>query len=263
MSEADGTYDLGNLPTAVYRVQFVDPSGTYPTEWYGGASAVDVAADVAVTAGEAAAGIDAMLVEEPPPTDTTPPTTTAFGADALWHCSAVTVTFSATDDPGGSGMIGGAAMTEHKLDGGSWTSGTACVVLAPEDHSADGSHTVNYRSTDAAGNTETAKGVAVKIDTLGPVTAAKATSGRQGHATVLRYRVADALSPRATNIKIVVKNSRSVTIKTFRPTTKDTGSWHSVKWTPKARGAFRYYVYAKDLARNAQRIKGSAKVVVH
>ena len=34
-------------------------------------------------------------------------------------------------------------------------------------------------------------------------------------------------------------------------------AWHSAKWQPKAKGTYRYYVYAKDLAGNAQ-----SKVVV-
>ncbi len=262
ISEAGGTYDLGNLPTAVYRVQFVDPGGAYPTLWYGGADAVDAAADVVVTAGQTTTGIHSTLGEEPPPSDTTPPTTSASGADALWHRSAVSVTFSATDEPGGSGMSGGVAKTQYKVDGGSWTSGTRCVVAAPSNHSRDGRHTVTYRSTDAAGNTEAAKGVTVKIDTLGPVTAARAASGRRARAIELRYRVTDRLSPGATAIRIVVKNRRNVTVKTLRPTAKNTGVWYAMRWTPKATGTYRYYVHAKDLAGNAQSSVGSAKVVV-
>ena len=38
-----------------------------------------------------------------PATDTTPPPTTVSGADSLWHNQPVTLTFTATDDPGGSG----------------------------------------------------------------------------------------------------------------------------------------------------------------
>jgi len=99
-------------------------------------------------------------------------------------------------------------------------------------------------------------------DTTGPVTAAQYASGRRGHAITLRYKIADALSHKATAIQVVVKNSHGTTITTIRPTTKNTATWYSVKWTPKAKGTFRYYVYAKDLAGNPQRIKGNAKVVV-
>ena len=51
-------------------------------------------------------------------------------------------------------------------------------------------------------------------------------------------------------------------MKTIRPTARNTATWYSAKWTPKARGTYRYYVYAKDLAGNAQSKVGSARVVV-
>jgi hypothetical protein len=45
-------------------------------------------------------------------------------------------------------------------------------------------------------------------------------------------------------------------------TTRTSGAWYNVKWKPKAKGTYRYYVYAKDAAGNAQSRVGSAKVVV-
>ena len=196
-------------------------------------------------------------------TDSTPPTTTTSGADALWHRSPVTVTFAAVDDAGGSGMSGGAA--NHRAPArtlGAWTTGTSCTVAAPASHAGDGVHTISYRSTDVAGNTETAKQVTVKVDTTGPVTAAKATSGRRGRAITLRYSITDNLSPKATAIRIVVRNSRGAAVKTIRPTARNTATWYSAKWTPKARGTYRYYVYVKDLAGNGQSKVESARVVV-
>jgi hypothetical protein len=392
-----------------------------------------------------------VLVQPPLTPDTTPPVTTASGHDALWHNSPVTVTLSAVDNAGGSGMVGGLAKTEYKVDGAaSWTTGTSVVIGAPADHSNDGVHTVSYRSTDAAGNVEATKNCTVKIDTTppagtfvlaggaaettstsvtatmaitdlngplqmrfstngkadwsawtayaasaplavpdglgtktawaqfrdaagnvlelnddielvegpadttpptvqvigvvdgawyrtgllvtvtasepfgesgvasltytldggepvtifggavevsvpllpnaahtlsfsatdgaansspvqtvrftcdstGPVTAGKAVSGRVNRAIYLPYRITDNLSPKAKAIKIVVKNSRGKTVKTFLPAAKNTGTWYRAKWVPKAKGTYRYYVYAKDLAGNAQRTRGSAKVVV-
>ena len=195
--------------------------------------------------------------------DTTAPTTTANGHDGLWHKSPVTVTLAAVDNAGGSGMTGGAAKTEYQVDAAAtWTTGTSVPIGAPTDHSNDGVHVISFRSVDAAGNVEAVKIVSVKIDTLGPVTATRSTSGRKGRAIVLRYKVSDALSPKATAIRIVVKNSHGIAVKTFRPTAKNTATWYSVKWTPKARGTYRYYVYAKDLAGNAQSKVGSARVVV-
>ena len=51
-------------------------------------------------------------------------------------------------------------------------------------------------------------------------------------------------------------------VKSFTLGTKTTAKWYSVKWKPKAKGTYRYYVYGKDLAGNAQRKVGSAKVRV-
>ena len=114
---------------------------------------------------EATAKVDVYgTVPGSTPLDTTPPVTTAGGYDAAWHNSAVTVTLSAVDNPGGSGV----AKTEYKLDASSWTTGTSVTVPAPGDHSRDGLHTVSYRSTDVAGNVEAAKSCQVKIDTTAP-----------------------------------------------------------------------------------------------
>ncbi len=96
--------------------------------------------------------------------DTSAPTTTISAADDLWHNSPVTLTLLAVDNDGGSGMSGGSAKSEYKLDSGEWTSGASLTV------SSEGVHTVGYRSTDAAGNTETAKSATVKIDTSAPTT---------------------------------------------------------------------------------------------
>jgi hypothetical protein len=59
--------------------------------------------------------------------------------------------------------------------------------------------------------------VTVKIDTLGPVTAGKAASGRADRSITLAYGITDGLSSDATAICIIVKNSEGTTVKTLRP----------------------------------------------
>jgi large repetitive protein len=98
-----------------------------------------------------------------PKIDATPPITTASGADGLWHNSAVTVNFTATDNAGGSGMVGGQAKTEYAIDTGGWQTGTSCTVTG------SGVHSVSYLSADVVGNTEATKTVTVKIDTTPPI----------------------------------------------------------------------------------------------
>lgn len=103
-----------------------------------------------------------------PPAASTSPVTTVAGADASWHNSAVTLTFTATD-PGGPGV----SQTDYSIDGGSWTVGKSLTIAAPADHANDGTHTIRYSSTDVDGNAELIQTCQVRIDTLGPVCAAK------------------------------------------------------------------------------------------
>ena len=98
--------------------------------------------------------------------DSTPPTTSVSGTDALWHAKAVTLSLSAADNPGGTGV----AYTQYSLDGGPWVKATKLTVIAPATHADDGIHTVRYRSADDAGNLEKAKSCTVKIDTTPPTT---------------------------------------------------------------------------------------------
>jgi hypothetical protein len=100
--------------------------------------------------------------------DTTAPTTTD-NAPAGWRTSSFAVTLTASDAT--SGMSGGAAKTEYKLDGAAnWTTGASVAI------SSDGTHTISYRSTDAAGNVEAAKGCTVKLDKTAPTTTSDAPS---------------------------------------------------------------------------------------
>jgi len=103
-----------------------------------------------VAAGDLAAGLDVN--------DTTPPVTTD---DALtgWQTGPVTVHLTPTDS--GSGMSGGSAQTEYRIDGGPWKTGTSVTLRAAIRHKrpglAAGDHLVEYRSIDNAGNTESIK----------------------------------------------------------------------------------------------------------
>ena len=76
--------------------------------------------------------------------------------------------------------------------------------------------------------------VTVKIDTLGPVTAGKAASGRAGRSITLACRITDGLSSDATAICIIVKNSQGTSVKTLRRTARATATRFGVNWTPGA-----------------------------
>jgi FG-GAP-like repeat len=101
--------------------------------------------------------------------DTTAPVTTATGADSAWHTTPVTLTFAALDGDG-SGVVDTSYRVDAADDGVPWTNGTSVTIAAPQGGGNDGVHTVEYRSTDAAGNTEDYKTCLVNIDTTAPVT---------------------------------------------------------------------------------------------
>nr|MDT0657493.1 ThuA domain-containing protein [Micromonospora sp. DSM 115978] len=100
--------------------------------------------------------------------DTTAPVTTAEVSGTPvegWYPGDVTVTLTAADEAGGSGVAG----TEYQLDDATaWTAYTGPVPVG-----GDGIHELRFRSTDAAGNVEATTSVTVRIDGTAPVSAAQ------------------------------------------------------------------------------------------
>jgi PKD repeat protein len=101
------------------------------------------------------------------PTDDVAPTTTADvtgPASNGWFTAPATVTLTATDNTGGTGV----SRTEYQLDTATeWIPYTDPVTV-----SGDGVHELRFRSVDVAGNTEVAKTIEVKVDATAPVTTA-------------------------------------------------------------------------------------------
>jgi hypothetical protein len=198
-------------------------------------------------------------------TDSTAPVTTVSGADAAWHRSPVTLSFSATDP---QPLPLGVKYTEWQVDAGSWTQGQTCTVPAAADHSGDGAHTISYRSVDNGDNVEVIRTCPVKIDTTGPTTKALAgVSVKSGKKATFRFTFTDlgprgvALSPMAT-VKIVIAKG-SVTKKTLRVGSRNAGARLMYKWKcTLKKGTYSWAVLATDLAGNAQAVKGSGSLKV-
>src|SRR5439155_315978 len=110
----------------------------------------------------------------------------------------VTVALSPSD--AGSGV----ASTEYRVDAGSFQPGTTVVVPAPADHSNDRIHTVEYRSTDGAGNLEQLRTATVRIDTTPPaataVVASVAFRLEAGGATTFTTIGTDTTQPYSTTL---------------------------------------------------------------
>lgn len=189
-----------------------------------------------------------------------PPTTIASGPDDAWHRVPVDVTFTATPAVGGLPV----SYTEYRLDDGDWTRGASVTVPAGSDHSADGVHSIDYRSADTAvpPTVEKANHCSVKIDTTGPTTWAPRCAGtRRGGVVTLRYRVDDALSEKA-SITIHVKDSRGRTVRTLTGTRPTNTALQSRFLCLIPKGTYRFFVYARDLAGNRQTRVGGNRLIV-
>lgn len=128
---------------------------------------------------------------------------------------------------------------------------------------AEGDHTLVAVTDDAAGNRSAAcNPTSVGLDLHGPTTTGRAASARVGRKVALKYRVTDNLSPKAKGVRIVVRNAGGATVETFRPGQRATATWYAVTWRPRIRGAYRYSIYASDLAGNTQAKVGSGRVSV-
>ena len=101
--------------------------------------------------------------------DTTAPTTTATAAPAApngaagWYTSNVDVSLAADDGANGSGVD----RIEYKVNGGEFAPYTAPIALT-----TTGTHTIEYRAIDKAGNVETTKTATYKVDKAAPTSTA-------------------------------------------------------------------------------------------
>lgn len=122
--------------------------------------------------GEFTATDEVMITIEDRMAPVTTITLTGSMGSGGWYVSAVGVSVTADDNPGGSGVD----YTSVLLDGGA--AGTAFTV------GVDGNHTVQAHSVDHAGNSESEQVVSFKVDTMPPDVAATlspaAPSGSNG-----------------------------------------------------------------------------------
>ena len=183
------------------------------------------------------------------------PTTTVSGATGAWSRKPLTLAFAAKDGAGGYGV----SYTQHAVDGGGWVQGDRLTLPAPRDHTDDGTHTVRYCSVDKAGEVGSVQTCLAKIDTLGPVCAARSVTVGRGRACRLYFKVHDTLSPRVTRILTITTRSGVVEKRWSWGYATNFAGWWSLRYTCKlARGTYLIRVCGKDLAGNPQSLIGRA-----
>jgi hypothetical protein len=125
------------------------------------------------------------------PADSTPPTTTATASPpanaAGWNSQDVTLSFSAGDDPGGSGVKNVVVNLFGAQGGSQVVAGASASALV----STEGITTAFYNAEDNAGNKEAPKSLTIRLDKTRPVVtppasislAATETGGARGSAS--------------------------------------------------------------------------------
>jgi hypothetical protein len=188
--------------------------------------------------------------------ETSDPTVTVVGADAGWHNVPVALTFTVTDAESGVQKVHFMAPPAVSA----WTSGTTYVVPT----STQGAITVSVRGIDWCDRIGTASAT-VHIDTTRPETATLGNASvRRGKAAKLRYRISEPsdLSPSA-DVVITIKRSNGRTVKTIPVAAGPMNSDRTCSFTCRlARGTYRWYVAATDLAGNREANVASAQLRV-
>ncbi len=179
--------------------------------------------------------------------ETTDPAVTIGGADSAWHNAPVALTFSATDSQSGVQKV----QYQSPPTVAAWTDGASYTVPV----TTQGAITVSAQALDWCNRVGTA-GATIHIDTTKPATnALNAVSVKKGKTATLKFRITEPtnLSPTA-DVVIEIKSARgtspvaTITVDNATMNAKQTAS---VKASFK-KGAYKWYVYATDLAGNAQ-----------
>jgi hypothetical protein len=193
--------------------------------------------------------------------DTSIPTvshSTAPSRASGWYNKNVTVTLTGVD------AVSGIKETQYRMrktPTEAWKTAVAnkFIVLASDNKV----ETFEYRALDKAENAGLVGSLKLSMDSVKPRTYGKDARGTARRSMALKYKIKDNMSPKAQSVWIKVRASSGRTQSLTISGTKTINKWFSVSWKPKARGTYKYYVYAKDLAGNAQKAPvGWGKITV-
>ena len=188
--------------------------------------------------------------------ETTEPVITIGGADSAWHNAPVALTFNATDGQSGVQKV----QYQSPPTVAAWTDGMSYTVPV----ATQGAITVSAQALDWCNRVGTASAT-VNIDTTKPETAALGNvSVKKGKTAKLKYRITEpaGLSPTA-KVVIKIKRGNGTTAKTITINSAQTNAQQTYSFKCNlAKGTYKWYVYATDLAGNTQEnvAKASLKV---
>jgi beta propeller repeat protein len=162
-----------------------------------------------------------------------------------WDRAPVTLSAAAHDS------LSGVAGVEFRRRGAAaWTPYAA--PFAPGDQ---GASVYEFRCADVAGNVSALSTTSVKLDSTRPRTLALARAAvLRGRYVKLRYKVVDAMpGSGAATVKIRIKSATGKTVKTLQCGARPVNKALTYRFRCKLKkGSYRYFVYASDLAGNAQ-----------
>ena len=241
-----GAVKFGTTTATTTAWSATSVTATVPASLSPGATTVTV-----TPTGGSASNALAFTVDAPAaPRDTTAPATAAVGLpDVPWCNYAVTITLSATDNSGGSGV----SALYYTVDGGAPVPVAGATADVP--FTTSGVHHVAFYAKDAAGNAEAVKSATVCIDLSAPQPwAPRSAKVRRGHTATLLYSILDAApSGDTAGVTVVIKNRAGKVVKQL-----DLGS-RSVNTVLRATfrcslrpGVYRFVVHATDAAGNAE-----------
>jgi hypothetical protein len=256
-TQGTGTVMFGTTTATVTAWSATSITATVPASLAPGAVMVTVTPQ----GGTASVGFSFTVAE--PGADTTPPVTTLTGAvNNRCYNRSLNITLSATD-------AGGVASITYAINGGTPVvvmAATADVTLTVDrtGHTTDGTHVITYFATDVADNVEATRTLRVRIDTVKPATRALNTArAHQYEFTNLRYRIVDS-APTCGRANVTIRIRRGATlVRTLRLGVKPVNRTLSARVRANLPpGSYRYYVYARDLAGNAQANVASNRLII-
>jgi flagellar hook assembly protein FlgD len=149
----------GGDPVETLQATLRRSAGSYSVTWDGRAGSGEAADGQYVVLVKATTSAGTDTKRRRVVLDRTAPVTSDDGGGA-WHTSDAVLGLTADDS------LSAVVDTSYSVDGGAWQSGTSVTVPGPSDGSNDGVHTVEYRSTDEAGNVEAPREAQVRIGHL-------------------------------------------------------------------------------------------------